>query len=213
MRLLQEDLGDSREQVLDGKRQELLAFEEETFYHFQFKREISISDQINNYTKLLENLVNLDVVIENTDKALILLSSLPDEGYETFVLTLINGKTSLNYSEMTTALVNLELRKDKKCSSSNTLVARGSTPNQRRGNQHRSNWKPMVGNRKLEKNQSVLSVKEKTKKRHWKTDCPRLNNKESHLEANVMKSDGNDSDSSYFSLFITSSSCHSDASE
>jgi len=54
-------------------------------------------------------------VIDEEDKALILLSSLPDKGYETFVLTLINGRTSLSYSEVTTALVNLELRrKDKK---------------------------------------------------------------------------------------------------
>jgi len=43
-------------------------------------------------------LANLDVVIDDEDKALILLSSLPDEGYETFVYTLINGRTSLNYN-------------------------------------------------------------------------------------------------------------------
>ena len=56
-------------------------------YHFQLKGEISISDHINNYTKLLANLTNLDVVIEYEYKALILLSSLPDERYETFVRT------------------------------------------------------------------------------------------------------------------------------
>ena len=83
-------------------------------YHFQLKREFSISDHINTYTKLLADLANVDVVSEEEDKALILLSSLPDEGYETFVLTLINGRTSLKYSYVTTALVNLELgRKDK----------------------------------------------------------------------------------------------------
>ena len=57
--------------------------------------------------KLLANLANLDVVIDDEDKALILLSSLPNEGNETFVLTLINGRISLSYSEVTTALVNL----------------------------------------------------------------------------------------------------------
>jgi len=45
----------------------------------------------------------VDGVIDDEDKALILLSSLPDEGYETFVPTLINGRTSLSYSEVTTA--------------------------------------------------------------------------------------------------------------
>jgi len=90
-----------------------------------------------------------------------LLSSLPDEGYETFVLTLINGRTSLGYKEVTTALVNLELkRRDKECSTSDTsaevLAARGSTPNQRRGNQQKSNWKLMVSNRKLKKDQCAF---------------------------------------------------------
>ena len=40
----------------------------------------------------------MNVAIEEEDKALILLNSLPDEEYETLFLTLINGKQSLNYS-------------------------------------------------------------------------------------------------------------------
>ena len=113
-------------------------------YRFQLKRGTSISDHINIYTKLLTNLVNLNVVIEDEDKSLILLSFFTDEGYETFVLTLINGKTSLSYSEMIAALVSLELRrKDKECSTSDTsvevLTVRGSSPNRRRENQQKSN--------------------------------------------------------------------------
>jgi len=109
-------------------------------YHFQLKGGISNSDHIDNYTTLLTDLINLDVVIEDEDKVLILLSSLPNERYEIFVLTLINVKTSLSYSEVTTTLVNLELRKkDNEYSTSDTsaviLAARGSNPNQRRGNQ------------------------------------------------------------------------------
>jgi len=72
-------------------------------YSFQLKGEIS-SDYINNYTELLADLTNLDVVIEDEDKTLILLSSLPNERYETFVLTLIYGRTSLSYIEVTAAL-------------------------------------------------------------------------------------------------------------
>jgi len=47
---------------------------------------------MNDYIKFLIDLINVDVDIEEEDKALILLNSLPDEEYETFVLTLINGK-------------------------------------------------------------------------------------------------------------------------
>ena len=132
---------DSSKQVLDEKCQEPLTFEKETL-PFQLKRRTSISNHVNIYTKLL--LINLNVVIEDEDKALILLSSIPDERYETFVLTLINRRTSLSYSEVTAALVNLELRrKDNECSTSDTLAevltARGSSPNRRRENQHKSN--------------------------------------------------------------------------
>ena len=50
---------------------------------------------MNNYTKLLTDLINVDVSIEKEDKTLILLNSLPDEEYETFILTLINGNRYL----------------------------------------------------------------------------------------------------------------------
>ena len=53
------------------------------------------------YTKLLTDLVNVDV-------AVILLNSLPEEEYETFTLTLINGRQSLNYNDVSATLVNYE---------------------------------------------------------------------------------------------------------
>ena len=83
-------------------------------YHNQLKREIFITDHINNYIKLFADLTNVDVVIDDEDKALILLISLLDEGYVTFVLTMIDERIFLSCSEVTTDLVNIELRiKDK----------------------------------------------------------------------------------------------------
>jgi len=61
-------------------------------YRFQLKRGLSIDKHMNNYTKLLTDLVNVDVSIEEEDKALILLNSVPNEEYEIFILTLINRK-------------------------------------------------------------------------------------------------------------------------
>jgi len=61
-------------------------------YCFQMKRWLSIDEHINNYTKLLTDLVNVDVKIKEEDKAVILLNPLPDEEYETFTLTLINDR-------------------------------------------------------------------------------------------------------------------------
>ena len=50
---------------------------------------------MNNYTKFLTDLTNMDEVIKDEDKGLILLSSLLKEEYETFVLTLINDNSHL----------------------------------------------------------------------------------------------------------------------
>ena len=60
------------------------------------KRECSIDEHMNSYTKLLTDLFNVDVKIDEEDKAVILLNSILEEEHETFTLTLINGRQSLN---------------------------------------------------------------------------------------------------------------------
>jgi len=80
-------------------------------YRFQLKKKNSIGEHINNYTKLLVHLANMDEMIKSEEKTLNLLSYFPDDEYETFVLTLINGKSSLSYDEVSAALVNHELRR------------------------------------------------------------------------------------------------------
>jgi len=69
-------------------------------YRFQLKKRLSIAEHMNDYIKLLTDLVNGDMDIEEKDKALILLNSLPDEEYETFIPTLINEKQSINYNDV-----------------------------------------------------------------------------------------------------------------
>jgi len=79
------------------------------------KRGLSIDEHMNNYTKLLTDLVNMDVKIGEEDKAVIFLNSLLDEEYETFTLTLINGRQTPNYSEVLAALVSDEVRRQLDC--------------------------------------------------------------------------------------------------
>jgi len=67
------------------------------------------------------------------------LSSLPDEEYETFVITLINDKASLSYNDVSATLVNHEVRrKDMEFSFSSTteeaLTTRGIGSNYKKGN-------------------------------------------------------------------------------
>jgi len=104
-------------------------------YRFQLKKRLSIVEHMNNYTKLLIDLVNVDLNIEQEGKALILLNFLSDEEYETFILTLINRKQSLKYNDVPVALVNYEVREDKQSffssTSAKTLVVRGKSFNQK----------------------------------------------------------------------------------
>ena len=103
---------------------------------------------INNYTKLLTDLVNVDAKIEEEDKALILLNSLSGEEYETFILSLINGKQTLNYNDVSVALVNYEVRRKDTQSSSNgtsaeALMVRGRDSNRKdKSERGRSKSKP-----------------------------------------------------------------------
>jgi len=103
------------------------------------KRGCSINEHMNSYAKHLTDLVNVDVEIEEEGKAVILLNSLPEEEYEIFSLTLINGKKFLNYNEVSAALVNYEVRRQDILSSSGSttvkvLAIRGRS----------SNWKGRV---------------------------------------------------------------------
>ena len=123
------------------------------------KKEISIGEYINNHTKLFIDLANVNEMIKGEDKALIFLSSLPNDEYETIVLTLINDKSSLSYDEVSAAPVNHELRrKDKKSSSSTSievLIARGRSSNWKgKGDLEKS--KSKFNNRNLRKDQCAF---------------------------------------------------------
>ena len=80
-------------------------------YSFQMQIGCSINKHLNRYMKLLTDLVNVDVEIDEEEKTVILLNSLPREEYETFTLTLINERKSLNYNEVSAALVSYEVRR------------------------------------------------------------------------------------------------------
>jgi len=169
-----------------------------------------MDENMNNYTKLLTDLVNVDVNIDEEDKAVILLNSLPEEENETFTLTLINGRQSLNYNEVSAALVNYEVRRHDKLSSSEgtlaeVLAVRDRSFNLKDIDDH-GRSKSKSGFRDL-KNQCAL-CKELG---HWKVDCPMAKGKkESKIEANLAQvvsahasiSQADGSDSRLINLFF-----------
>jgi len=120
----------------------------------------SINKHLYRYTKLLTDLVNMDMEINEEDKAVILLKSLPIDEYETFTLTLINRRISLNYAEVSAALVSYEKRmQDRQSPSGSTtteaLAVRGRSSN-RKGRDNQERLKSRSGFRDLKRNQCAL---------------------------------------------------------
>ena len=128
---------------------------------------------MNNYTKLLTDLIIVDVDIKEEDKTLILLNSLPDEEYKTFVLTLDKA-----------ALLNYEVRNKDKQSSFNgttaeTMTTRGMGLNRRKGKEEFEKSKTS-GHEELKKDQCAFC-----REGYWKIDYPKIKPKESKSEANI----------------------------
>ncbi|KAL7219791.1 hypothetical protein ACSBR2_012785 [Camellia fascicularis] len=103
-------------------------------FRFDYKKGISMKEHLNNFNKILTDLKNLDVQIDDEDKALLLLNSLPDT-YDYLTITLLYGKEKIKYVDVSNALVNNEFRrKDKSAnrdSASKALTVRGRTSNKR----------------------------------------------------------------------------------
>jgi len=66
-------MGDPGEEVLTKSVESRLQLKSK-LYHFQMQRGCSINEHMNSCTKLLTNLVNVDVEINEEDKAVILLN-------------------------------------------------------------------------------------------------------------------------------------------
>ncbi|XP_077221004.1 uncharacterized protein LOC143854779 [Tasmannia lanceolata] len=74
------------------------------------KEGTEVMDHLNAYNKIICQLSNIDVEIDDEDKALILLTSLPPS-YEYLVTTLLYGKDIIELEEVTTTLLSIEMRK------------------------------------------------------------------------------------------------------
>jgi len=76
-------------------------------FHFQHKKGTSMNEHLNDFNKMIADLKNLDVEMDDEDKALLLLNSLPNT-YEHLVTTLLYGKENIKFIDVSNALVNNE---------------------------------------------------------------------------------------------------------
>ncbi|ONK80561.1 uncharacterized protein A4U43_C01F19200 [Asparagus officinalis] len=185
------------------------------------KRGVSIREHVNNFTKLISDIANVDIMVEDEDKAMLLLCSLSEDDFGMFFLTLINGRTTVSYKEVTSALVNYELRKNDgelfERASGDALAVRGRSPNRQRFNHSKS--KNRGDHKSVGRNQCAFCKEEG----HWKNECPKLKDRVGKQrgkavqasEVNVAKviGDTSDLDSSGYSCPTLLSVCYADSTE
>ncbi|KAH9799312.1 hypothetical protein KPL71_000313 [Citrus sinensis] len=79
-------------------------------YTFSMKEGVAIKDHLDEFNKLILDLENVNIDLEDEDRALILLSSLPDT-FEHFVDTLLYGRQTLMLKDVKSALELKDLKK------------------------------------------------------------------------------------------------------
>ena len=72
-----------------------------------------MSDHIDEFNKIISGLESLEAEVDNEDKAIMLLNSLP-ESYEHLNTTLLYGKENIVYDGVTTAVLANEKRLNEK---------------------------------------------------------------------------------------------------
>ncbi|KAH9697106.1 protein NEN2 [Citrus sinensis] len=79
-------------------------------YTFSMKTRTTLKDHLDEFNNLILDLENVNIIFEDENRALILLSSLPDS-YEHFMDTLLNERQSLTLKDMKDALKSKDLKK------------------------------------------------------------------------------------------------------
>lgn len=85
-------------------------FLKKQLYSLQMEEGSDLLEHINTFNQILSKLASLEVSMEDEDRALLLLSSLP-ASYDHLVTTLLYGKETLETDEVTAALLSNDTRK------------------------------------------------------------------------------------------------------
>ena len=133
-------------------------------FHLQLKSGMSISSHIDEFNKLIVDLLNLNETFKYERKAMLLIGSLPNE-LDHLCITLIHGKEKLSFEEVCSTLLNYVIRKkDKKehwDESVEALTMRGRSQNKK--------WEKMgkvTSKSRLEKDECAVCHE----KGQWKKD-------------------------------------------
>ncbi|KAG6396654.1 hypothetical protein SASPL_142809 [Salvia splendens] len=144
-------------------------------FRLRMQEGMPLRDHLENLNKILLDLRNVDVKVEDGDTALILLVYLP-ESYENFVESFMTGKETLSLEDVRSAL---HIREDRQQATSTTTknLASGLSvtgKGQKKFGQKKQNSKSSKGPKALESDDIYRYCKEPG---HWKIDCPQIKKK------------------------------------
>ncbi|KAD4178102.1 hypothetical protein E3N88_26693 [Mikania micrantha] len=148
----------------------------------------SIEDHTDEFNKLILDLENIEIVLDEEDQAIIFLTSLPQH-YDHFVDTLLYGRESLTMEEVLSALNSRELKKrsDLKDEGGEGLFVRGRADQRdQRGSKNRG----ATRSRSRYRRRCYVCQSEK----HLKRDCPELKKRKNDFNGNKQSSNYTQSD-------------------
>ncbi|GJV02370.1 retrovirus-related pol polyprotein from transposon TNT 1-94 [Tanacetum coccineum] len=132
-----------------------------------------LSEHIDEFNKLIGDLANIDIDIDDEDQALMLLISLPSS-YDNFVETLLYGRESLTLEDVLSSLNSWELKKRTIAKDDGDgLYVRGMSDHW--GNQGRGSSRSKLKGKGTYKLKCYICYSED----HLKKDCPKRNKKKS----------------------------------
>ncbi|GKA40987.1 retrovirus-related pol polyprotein from transposon TNT 1-94 [Tanacetum coccineum] len=132
-----------------------------------------LSEHIDEFNKLVGDLANIDVEIDDEDQTLMLLTSLPSS-YDNFVETLLYGRESLTLEDVLSSLNSRELKKRTYAKDDGDgLYVKGRSSH--RGNQGRGSSRSKSKGKETYKLKCYICYSED----HLKKNCPKRNKKKS----------------------------------
>lgn len=128
----------------------------------------SLATHIDNFNMIILDLEDINVKLENKEKAIILLSSLPPS-YKHFVDILLYGRQSITMTDVKDSLSSKKVTKRAETKEGESLTVKGR-PEKKKNNKGNKRGKSKSKNK-------ILKCFHCHKKRHFKRDCPGRNNK------------------------------------
>ncbi|KAE8715770.1 hypothetical protein F3Y22_tig00110160pilonHSYRG00432 [Hibiscus syriacus] len=165
-------------------------------YGLKMQDDHDLAQHVNVFNQIVSDLARLDVKIEDEDRAMILLCSLPPS-YEHMVTTLTYGKETINVEEITAALLAHNQRKQNagENSQADSLYVKG---NRDRGRKPEKAGSGKRNSRSKSWDKKTIHCYKCKKAGHMKRDCPKLKKQTdekrdvSSKSVNVVEDDNSD---------------------